>query len=74
LQISSLLKHSIITIFITESYFVSFQDETISVELKGGIAEIFGTEMVQNTKYTFKTGAKFAVFTYHGCQILVSTQ
>lgn len=47
------------------------KDETISVELKGGIAEIFGTEMVQNTKYTFKTGAKFAVFTYHGCQILI---
>jgi polyribonucleotide 5'-hydroxyl-kinase len=52
--------------------FYYFQDETISVELKAGIAEIFGTEMVLNTKYVFRTGAKFAVFTYHGCQILVS--
>jgi polyribonucleotide 5'-hydroxyl-kinase len=48
-----------------------FQDETVTVELKSGIAEIFGTEMVLNTKYTFRSGAKFAVFTYHGCQILV---
>ena len=48
-----------------------FQDETITVELKSGIAEIFGTEMVLNTKYSFRSGAKFAVYTYHGCQILV---
>ena len=50
------------------------QDETISVELKDGIAEIFGTEMVQNTKYTFRTGAKFAIFTFHGCRVQVSLQ
>lgn len=46
--------------------------ESVSIELKSGIAEMFGTEMVQNTKYTFKTGAKFAIFTYHGCQIQIS--
>ena len=47
------------------------KDETISVELKSGIAEIFGNEMVLGTKYTFRSGAKFAVFTYYGCQILI---
>ena len=47
------------------------KEEDVTVELKTGVAEIFGTEMVANNKYTFKTGAKFAVFTYHGCQILI---
>ena len=47
------------------------KDEDVTVELKTGVAEIFGTEMVSNHKYTFKNGAKLAVFTYHGCQILI---
>jgi polyribonucleotide 5'-hydroxyl-kinase len=34
---------------------------------------VFGTELVKHTKYTFKSGAKFAVYTYHGCQIAVIT-
>ena len=46
-------------------------DEIVQVELKSGTAEIFGTEMVVNTKYAFRNGTKIAVFTYHGCQILV---
>ena len=54
--------------------YITVQDETITVELKSGIAEIFGTEMVLGTKYAFRSGAKFAVFTYHGCQILVSDE
>lgn len=46
--------------------------EKVTVELKQGMAEIFGTEMVMNTLYTFGSGAKFSVHTFHGCQILVS--
>jgi len=46
-------------------------EEMVGVELKSGTAEIFGTEMVVNTRYNFKQGAKIAVFTFHGCQILV---
>ncbi len=47
------------------------KDQTVSVELKSGMAEIFGTEMVQNQTYEFTSGSKFSVFTYHGCQIYV---
>ncbi len=47
------------------------KDKSMIVELKSGMAEIFGTEMVQNTSYVFPHGSKFSVFTYHGCQILV---
>ena len=42
------------------------------VELKSGQAEIFGTEMVTNTRYQFGAGAKLAVFTYQGCTVQVS--
>jgi len=45
--------------------------EKISVELMGGVAEIFGTEMVNHTKYFFSSGAKIAVFTYHGATVEV---
>lgn len=48
------------------------KEKCITVELKSGMAEIFGSEMVQNTAYEFQHGSKFAIFTYHGCQILVS--
>jgi len=48
------------------------KEEDVTVELRTGVAEIFGTEMVANHKYVFKTGAKFAVFSYHGCQILIT--
>ena len=42
------------------------------VELKKGMAEIFGTEMVIHTKYSFGHGAKFSVFTYQGCTVQVN--
>ncbi|XP_023214829.1 polyribonucleotide 5'-hydroxyl-kinase Clp1-like [Centruroides sculpturatus] len=41
----------------------------VTVELKTGLAEIFGTELVKNKKYVFTAGAKIAVFTWHGCTI-----
>eukprot|EP00088_Acartia_fossae_P047123 TRINITY_DN5105_c0_g1_i2.p1 TRINITY_DN5105_c0_g1~~TRINITY_DN5105_c0_g1_i2.p1 ORF type:complete len:439 (+),score=74.36 TRINITY_DN5105_c0_g1_i2:50-1318(+) len=45
--------------------------QPITVELLTGLAEIFGTELVQHTKYHFNNGAKIAVYTYHGCTIEV---
>jgi len=48
------------------------KDEKVSVELKKGMAEIFGTEMVIHTKYSFGHGAKFSVFTYQGCTVQVT--
>ncbi|XP_022190368.2 protein CLP1 homolog [Nilaparvata lugens] len=45
------------------------KNETVDLELKTGLAEIFGTEMVKRKPYHFTTGAKIAVFTYHGCLI-----
>eukprot|EP00092_Neocalanus_flemingeri_P007445 GFUD01008041.1.p1 GENE.GFUD01008041.1~~GFUD01008041.1.p1 ORF type:complete len:444 (+),score=129.18 GFUD01008041.1:63-1334(+) len=45
--------------------------DRVVVELKSGQAEIFGTEMVVNTKYQFTTGTKFAVFTFQGCAVQV---
>ena len=42
--------------------------EEVTVELRAGTAEVFGTEMVQNKVYRFQQGAKFSVFTYDGCQ------
>ncbi|CAB4059096.1 CLP1 [Lepeophtheirus salmonis] len=47
------------------------KNETITIELKSGTAEIFGTEMVMNTKYKFLPGTNFSIFTYHGCQVLI---
>jgi polyribonucleotide 5'-hydroxyl-kinase len=36
-----------------------------------GTAEIFGTELAENKEYKF-TGNKFAVFTWHGCEVEVN--
>ena len=44
----------------------------VTVELKSGHAEIFGTELVINTKYQFGSGSKFAIFTYQGCTVQLS--
>lgn len=38
-------------------------------QLKSGMAEIFGTELVKGKKYEFGSGAKIAVFTYQGCTV-----
>lgn len=39
--------------------------------MKEGFAELFGTELVAKKPYEFHTGAKVAVFTYHGCKLSV---
>ena len=36
-----------------------------------GTAEVFGTELGQNVDYEF-SGRKIAVFTWHGCKILIT--
>jgi hypothetical protein len=38
-------------------------------QLKSGMAEVFGTELVKGKSYVFTTGAKIAVFTWQGCVI-----
>ncbi|CAH0389272.1 unnamed protein product [Bemisia tabaci] len=49
---------------------VENKNETVTIELKTGMAEIFGTEIVKGRKYVFSTGAKIAVFTWQGCTII----
>lgn len=41
------------------------------LQLRSGQAEVFGTELVKGKEYAFHTGAKVAVFTYHGCTLTV---
>lgn len=36
-----------------------------------GRGEMFGTELAKNRKYTFVSGSKVAVYTWHGCTIQV---
>ncbi|KAF4533321.1 hypothetical protein B566_EDAN004442 [Ephemera danica] len=48
---------------------VESKNEKVTVELKSGMAEAFGTEIVKGKTYTFTTGAKVAIFTWHGCTL-----
>lgn len=41
-------------------------------KLKSGFAELFGTELVKGKPYEFHCGAKVAIFTYHGCTLVVT--
>lgn len=44
-------------------------NEPVFIRLLQGKAELFGTELRLEQKYTFKKGSKVAIFTYHGCKI-----
>lgn len=55
----------------TELRFEVEANAKVTVELKSGMAEVFGTEIVKNKKYLFTAGSKMAVFTWHGCTIEV---
>lgn len=44
-------------------------DDPVIIRLVQGKAELFGTELRLEQKYTFKKGDKVAIFTYHGCKI-----
>lgn len=43
--------------------------EHVELELLTGMAEVFGSELNRNKKYTFGPGSKIAVFTWHGCSV-----
>ena len=43
-----------------------------TIQLKSGLAEIFGTELSKNKEYIFPNGGKFAVFTWHSCTVTIS--
>ena len=45
--------------------------ECIVLELTHGTAEIFGFELQKEQKYNFYNGAKFSLFTFHGCTVQV---
>ena len=45
------------------------EKECIIVELTHGTAEIFGFELQKEHKYKFYNGAKFSIFTFHGCTL-----
>uniref|UniRef100_A0A2C9K704 Protein CLP1 homolog n=2 Tax=Biomphalaria glabrata TaxID=6526 RepID=A0A2C9K704_BIOGL len=39
----------------------------VEIEMIEGQAEMFGTELAKNRKYSFVSGSKIAIFTWHGC-------
>jgi polyribonucleotide 5'-hydroxyl-kinase len=41
------------------------------VTIVEGQAEIFGTELVRNKQYVFGSGARLAIFTWHGCIVQI---
>ncbi|KFM61422.1 Polyribonucleotide 5'-hydroxyl-kinase Clp1, partial [Stegodyphus mimosarum] len=44
-------------------------EQTVSLELLMGFAEIFGAEMVTSTVYTFPPFSSIAVFSWQGCKL-----
>lgn len=56
----------------TELRFEVEASQMVQLELLTGMAEVFGTELTRNKKFTFDAGAKVAVFTWHGCTVQLS--
>ncbi|XP_077103762.1 polyribonucleotide 5'-hydroxyl-kinase Clp1 isoform X2 [Siphateles boraxobius] len=56
----------------TELRFEVEAGERVQLELFSGMAEVFGSELNRNKKYTFGPGSKIAVFTWHGCTVALS--
>lgn len=50
---------------------VESKNEKVYLILKSGLAEVFGTELVKGKTYEFISGAKIAVYTWHGCTVEV---
>ncbi|EDO49377.1 predicted protein [Nematostella vectensis] len=44
-------------------------DREAIIVLLSGNAEVFGTELVKNKKFTFRPGSKLAIFTWQGCSV-----
>ncbi|XP_061107860.1 polyribonucleotide 5'-hydroxyl-kinase Clp1 isoform X2 [Conger conger] len=53
----------------TELRFEVETGERAQLELLSGMAEVFGSELNRNKKYTFGPGSKIAVFTWQGCSV-----
>lgn len=45
----------------------------MTVELRSGKAEIFGTELAIGQKYHFQSGTKFSIFSYWGCTVNITS-
>ncbi len=56
----------------TELRFEVEAGERAQLELLSGLAEVFGSELNRNKKYTFGPGSKIAVFTWQGCSVSLS--
>lgn len=56
----------------TELRFEVEAGERVQLELLSGLAEVFGSELNRNKKYTFGPGSKIAVFTWQGCSVSLS--
>ncbi|CAB1325459.1 unnamed protein product [Coregonus sp. 'balchen'] len=56
----------------TELRFEVEAGEKVQLELLTGLAEVFGSELNRNKKYTFPPGSKIAVFTWQGCSVSLS--
>ena len=56
----------------TELRFEVEAGERVQLELLSGLAEIFGSELNRNKKYSFGPGSKIAVFTWQGCSVSLS--
>ncbi|XP_066911725.1 protein CLP1 homolog [Clytia hemisphaerica] len=48
------------------------QDNEAKIMITDGQAEIFGTELVRNKVYNFRSRAKVAIYTWHGCTVQVT--
>ena len=47
------------------------EKQSITIELTHGTAEVFGFELQKEQQYRFQDGAKFSIYTFHGCTINV---
>ena len=47
-------------------------EKSVKLVLCKGTAEVFGTELVSNHEYSFPPGARLAVYTWYGCEVVVN--
>lgn len=47
-------------------------EKSVKLVLCKGTAEVFGTELVSNHVYSFPPGARLAVYTWYGCEVVVN--
>ncbi|XP_078530264.1 polyribonucleotide 5'-hydroxyl-kinase Clp1 [Lissotriton helveticus] len=56
----------------TELRFEVDSAQSVQLELLSGMAEIYGTELTRNKRFLFDAGCKVAIFTWHGCTVLLT--